>query len=59
MSTTGGLSRARLGRMHDVMAGHVQRSDVPGIVTLVSRRGEVHVGALGMKAIGGSERRLS
>jgi CubicO group peptidase (beta-lactamase class C family) len=55
MSTTGGLSRARLGRMHDVMAGHVQRSDVPGIVTLVSRRGEVHVGALGMKAIGGSE----
>ena len=53
--STGGLSTARLGRMHDVMAGHVERGDVPGIVTLISRRGEVHVGELGMKAIGGSE----
>jgi CubicO group peptidase (beta-lactamase class C family) len=53
--STGGLSTARLARMHDVMAGHVERSDMPGIVTLVSRRDEVHVGALGMKAIGGSE----
>src|SRR5829696_4905197 len=55
MMSTGGFSRARLGRMHDVMAGHVERGDVPGIVTLVSRRGEVHVGAIGMKAVGGSE----
>ena len=53
--STGGLSTARLARMHDVMAGHVERSDMPGIVTLVSQRDEVHVGALGMKAIGGSE----
>ncbi len=37
----GGLSKARLGRMHDVMAGHVEHGEVPGIVTLVSRRGEV------------------
>ena len=44
------LSRARLGRMHDVMAGYVERGDVPGIVTLVSRRGEVHVDAIGTKA---------
>jgi len=43
--TTGGLSKARLGRMQDVMAGYVERGDVPGIVTLVSRRGEVHVDA--------------
>jgi CubicO group peptidase (beta-lactamase class C family) len=55
MMSTGGFSRARLGRMHDVMAGHVERGDVPGIVTLVSGRGEVHVGAIGMKAVGGSE----
>src|SRR5947209_8995755 len=41
--STAGLSRARLGRMHDVMAGYVERGDVPGLVTLVSRRGEVHV----------------
>jgi CubicO group peptidase (beta-lactamase class C family) len=51
----GGLSKARLGRMHDVMAGHVERGDVPGIVTLVSRRGEVHVDALGIKAFNGDE----
>lgn len=53
--STGGWSKARLGRMRDVMAGHVERGDVPGLVTLVSRRGEVHVEALGMKAVGGNE----
>jgi CubicO group peptidase (beta-lactamase class C family) len=52
---TGGLSNARLARMHDVMAGYVQRGDVPGMVTLVSRRGDVHVDAIGMKAAGGSD----
>jgi CubicO group peptidase (beta-lactamase class C family) len=52
---SGGLSKARLGRMHDVMAGHVERGALPGIVTLVSRRGEVHVDAVGMQAAGGSE----
>jgi hypothetical protein len=31
--STGGLSKTRLGRMHDVMAGYVERGDVPGIVT--------------------------
>src|SRR6267142_2560334 len=41
--------------MHDVMAGHVARGDAPGIVTLVSRHGEVHVDAIGTKAAGGSE----
>ncbi len=29
------------------MAGYVERGDVPGLVTLVSRRGEVHVDAIG------------
>jgi CubicO group peptidase (beta-lactamase class C family) len=52
--STGGLSRARLGRMHEVMAGYVERGDVPGLVTLVSRRGEVHVDAIGTQAIGDS-----
>jgi hypothetical protein len=51
----GGLSKARLARMHDVMAGHVARGQVPGLVTLVSRRGETHVDAVGMKAAGGRE----
>lgn len=53
--STAGLSRARLGRMHDVMAGYVEGGEVPGLVTLVSRRGEVHVDAIGMKAVGGSD----
>ena len=53
--STGGLSRTRLGRMHDVMAGHVERGAVPGVVTLVSRRGETRVDAIGTKAMGGSE----
>jgi CubicO group peptidase (beta-lactamase class C family) len=53
--SSGGLSRARLGRLHDVMAGHVERGDVPGMVTLVSRRGEVHVDALGTMALGGGD----
>src|SRR5690348_6315265 len=48
--STAGLSRTRLGRMHDVMAGYVERGEVPGLVTLVSRRGEVHVDAIGTKA---------
>src|SRR5882724_7379436 len=51
----GGFSKARLSRMQDVMTGYVVRGDVPGIVTLVARRGEVHVEAIGMQAIGGSE----
>lgn len=48
-----GLSKARLGRMREVMAGHVQRGTVPGLVTLVSRRGEVHVEAIGLQEVGG------
>jgi CubicO group peptidase (beta-lactamase class C family) len=50
---TGGLSKARLGRMHDVMAGYVERGALPGVVTLISRRGETHVDALGMQAVDG------
>ena len=53
--SSAGLSRARLGRMREVMAGYVERGEVPGLVALVSRRGEVHVDAIGMKAVGGSD----
>jgi CubicO group peptidase (beta-lactamase class C family) len=52
--STGGLSKARLGRMHEVMARHVARGDLPGLVTLVSRRGDVHVDAIGVQAVGGT-----
>jgi CubicO group peptidase (beta-lactamase class C family) len=53
--STGGLSKARLGRMHDVMFAHVARGQVPGLVTLISRRGETHVDAIGMTAAGGRD----
>jgi CubicO group peptidase (beta-lactamase class C family) len=47
--STGGLSKTRLERMHTVMAGYVERGALPGLVTLVSRRGETHVDAIGRK----------
>ena len=53
--SSAGLSNARVARLHEVMAGYVERGEVPGLVTLVSRRGETHVEALGMKALGGSD----
>jgi CubicO group peptidase (beta-lactamase class C family) len=53
--SSGGWSKARLRRMHEVMAGFVERGDVPGLVTLVSRHGEVHVDALGLKTLGGQD----
>ena len=52
---SGGFSKARLGRLREVMAGHVERGAVPGLVTLVSRRGDVHVEAIGTTAVGGGE----
>jgi len=53
--STAGLSRARLGRMHDIMTGFVERGEVPGLSTLVSRRGEVHIDAIGNKEYEGSD----
>jgi CubicO group peptidase (beta-lactamase class C family) len=52
--STAGLSKERLGRMHEVMAGYVERGEVPGLVTLVSRRGEVHVDVIGTQVFGES-----
>ena len=53
--SAGGLSRSRLACMHDRLADHVKGGAVPGLATLVCRRGETHVDAIGMKAIGGSD----
>jgi CubicO group peptidase (beta-lactamase class C family) len=47
------LSEGRLERIRDVLAGHVEHGGVPGLVAAVSRRGEVHVEALGARAVGG------
>ncbi|MET7935239.1 serine hydrolase domain-containing protein [Streptomyces sp. NPDC005322] len=53
--SAGGWSTARLGRMREVMERHVADGEVPGLVTLVSRRGETHVEAIGTKAVGGDD----
>ncbi len=53
--SSGGLTTARLGRMHEVMAGYVERGEVPGLVTLIARRGEVYVDAIGTTAAGGGD----
>ena len=51
----GGLSAERLKLLHDVMTGYVERGEVPGLVTLVARRGEGHVDAIGAMAAGSEE----
>jgi CubicO group peptidase (beta-lactamase class C family) len=52
MTSTDGLSKT-LNRMHNVMTGHVESGEMPGLVTLVSRRGEIHVDAIGRLAFDG------
>lgn len=51
----GVFSEERLERLHDVMSDRVERGAVPGIVTLVSRRGETHVDAIGAKDLESGE----
>src|SRR5215217_278015 len=43
--------------MHDIMATYVERGHVPGLVTLVARRGDVRVDVIGTKALGGGPMR--
>jgi CubicO group peptidase (beta-lactamase class C family) len=52
--SSGGLSKTRLERMHNVMAGYVERGELPGLVTLLARRGAVHVDVIGAQALGGT-----
>ncbi|HYM97355.1 MAG TPA: serine hydrolase domain-containing protein, partial [Candidatus Sulfotelmatobacter sp.] len=51
--SSGGFSAERLRTMHRSMSGYVERGEVPGLVGLVSRRGEVHVEAIGSQSTGG------
>lgn len=55
--TSRGLSKERLGRMHGVMARHVEQGRAPGLVTLVSRRGETHIDVIGAQTVGGAPMR--
>jgi CubicO group peptidase (beta-lactamase class C family) len=45
--TTTGLSAQRLDRMHEVLADYVARRELSGLVTVLRRRGGVHVDAVG------------
>ena len=49
------FSKQRLGRLRDIMAGHVDRGTIPGLVYAVAGQGEVHVEALGTLALDGPE----
>jgi CubicO group peptidase (beta-lactamase class C family) len=49
-----GLSAVRLRRLREVLTRHVESGDMPGLVALVARRGEVHVAAIGTLEAGGS-----
>lgn len=51
----GGLSETRLARLRSVLSSHVEAGRLAGAVTWVSRRGEVHVDAVGSLAPDGSE----
>ncbi len=50
----GGFSKSRLGRMREVMAGYVERGEVPGLVLAVSRRGERVVEPIGATDLDGT-----
>jgi CubicO group peptidase (beta-lactamase class C family) len=47
---TPAFSPQRLTRLHDVLAAHVLRGNLPGLVALVSRRGSIHVEAIGRQS---------
>lgn len=47
------FARSRLDRMRVLMEAHVASGRIPGLVTLVARRGEVRVEAMGTRSAGG------
>jgi CubicO group peptidase (beta-lactamase class C family) len=53
--TTSKLNNARVADLRTAMTGYIERGDIPGIVTLVGCGDEIHVDAIGTKAIDGRE----
>jgi CubicO group peptidase (beta-lactamase class C family) len=49
---TTGLTEDDIETLHGSLLGHVQRGELPGLVALVARGGDVHVEAIGHKAFG-------
>ncbi|HEV2255931.1 MAG TPA: serine hydrolase domain-containing protein, partial [Streptosporangiaceae bacterium] len=52
--SNGGWSKSRLARMRDVMAGYVERGEVPGLVLAVSRRGDAVIEPIGAADLDGT-----
>src|SRR3954447_611505 len=50
-----GLTEDGVQVLHTVLARHVERRDVPGLVALVASGEDVHVEAIGHKAFGDAE----
>jgi CubicO group peptidase (beta-lactamase class C family) len=50
-----GLTTRGLAALDAVLARHVEQGDVPGLVALVARGDDVHVAAIGHKAVGDGE----
>lgn len=46
-SENGGLSPARLTRLHETLLRHVDSGQLPGLVAVISRRGAQHIDAIG------------
>jgi CubicO group peptidase (beta-lactamase class C family) len=53
--TTSAVSPSRLARLHDILAGHVERGCAPGLVSVVSRRGDRHIDVIGTTATDGAQ----
>lgn len=45
-----GFSRARLERLHEVLSGHIERTEMPGLTAVVSHHDETHFETLGTLA---------
>jgi CubicO group peptidase (beta-lactamase class C family) len=48
--STAGLSKLRLQRVRQVLSGHIERKEMPGLVALVSHNHDLHVETLGALA---------
>jgi CubicO group peptidase (beta-lactamase class C family) len=49
----GAVARTSVARLHTLMKGYVTRKEVPGMVTLISRGGDVQVDTVGKRAVDG------
>jgi len=49
------FDRRRLGRLHDILASHVEQTDPPGLVALLVRHDEIHVEPIGGKTFGAGD----